>query len=109
MEAWLDDHLQNYMAHVEAQIARIPRDVRNLTMREFGQKYNGDMQAAIRGLHSEKIGGEATEIDKATRKRKWIASQEAESEASGSKSVSEDADPRIAKSGACWRSIAIEI
>jgi hypothetical protein len=60
-------------------------------MREFGEKYNGDVQAALRGLQRERmgVGGEPggvgdIEIDKSTRKRKWVASVEAEAE--GSKS-----------------------
>jgi hypothetical protein len=55
-------------------------------MREF-QKYDGDMQAALRGLQQEKLGGGSfmKEIDKTTRKRKWVASQEAEIEAESSK------------------------
>ena len=49
-------------------------------MREFGEKYNGDMQAASKGIQRERMGGAdaVAEIDKTTRKRKWVASQEAE-------------------------------
>jgi hypothetical protein len=61
-------------------------------MREFGEKYNGDVQAASRGLQRERLGVGAEsggagdiEIDKSTRKRKWVASVEAEAE--GSKSL----------------------
>lgn len=61
-------------------------------MREFGEKYAGDVQAALRGIQREKMGGaEAVgEIDKTTRKRKWVASQETEAASTdmeGSKSV----------------------
>jgi hypothetical protein len=61
-------------------------------MREFGDKYKGDVQAALRGLQRERmgVGAEAgagsrsgdIEIDKSTRKRKWVASVEAEAEGS---------------------------
>lgn len=52
-------------------------------MREFGEKYDGDMQAALKGMQRERMGGAdaVTEIDKTTRKRKWVASQEAEAAA----------------------------
>lgn len=65
-------------------------------MREFGEKYEGNIQSALRGFQKERLaaaGADATlgEIDKSMRKRKWVASQEAEAEASGS-SQSKDAD-----------------
>ena len=52
-----------------------------MTMREFGDKYNGDIQAALRGFQKERletVGGTGTlgELDKDARKRKWVASQE---------------------------------
>jgi Nbl1 / Borealin N terminal len=90
-EAWLSDTLENFRIHQEGQVSRVPKLVRALTMREFGEKYNGDVQAALRGLQRERmgVGGEPggagdIEIDKSTRKRKWVASVEAEAE--GSKS-----------------------
>lgn len=60
-------------------------------MRKFGDKYNGDVQAAVRGVQRERMGADAgagdIEIDKSTRKRKWVASMEAEQQlAEGSKS-----------------------
>lgn len=71
--------------HQEGQVSRIPKQVRNMTMREFGDKYNGNIQAALRGFQKEKFaasGGEGSlgELDKDARKRKWMASQEAEAE-----------------------------
>lgn len=55
-----------------------------MKMREFGEKYNGNVQAALRGFQKEKFvatGGEGTlgELDKDARKRKWVASQEVDS------------------------------
>ena len=83
-EAWLADALENFRIHQEGLISRIPKPVRSMTMREF-QKYGGDVQAASKGLQREKLGGgpEAAEVDKLARKRKWVASQEADAEASG--------------------------
>lgn len=65
-------------------MSRIPKQVRNMKMREFGEKYNGNVQTALRGFQKEKFvatGGDGTlgELDKDARKRKWVASQEAES------------------------------
>ena len=84
-EAWLADALENFRIHQEGLISRIPKPVRSMTMREF-QKYGGDVQAASKGLQRDKLGGgpEAAEVDKLARKRKWVASQEADAEASGS-------------------------
>lgn len=81
-EAWLADTLENFRIHQEGQVSRVPKLVRGLTMRDFGEKYNGDIQTALRGMQREKLGGaDIGEIDKGTRKRKWVASQEAEAAA----------------------------
>jgi hypothetical protein len=70
-----------------------------MLMRDFGEKYGGNVQLALRGFQKEKLaaaGGDSsfTEIDKNMRKRKWVANHEAELE--GSK----DADShRATKSG----------
>lgn len=64
-------------------MSRIPKQVRAMKMRDFGAKYNGNIQAALRGVQRDKfVATGATEIDKSTRKRKWVASQEAENDAS---------------------------
>ncbi|KAF8967139.1 hypothetical protein BDZ97DRAFT_1756206 [Flammula alnicola] len=95
-EAWLTDRLENFTIHQEGQVSRIPKQVRSMTMREFGGKYEGNIQSALRGFQKERLaaaGADATlgEIDKSMRKRKWVASQELEVEASGS-SQSRDVD-----------------
>jgi len=89
-EARLADTLENFKRHQEGQVSRIPKQVRNMTMREFGEKYEGNIQSALRGFQKERLtaaGGDVTlgEIDKSMRKRKWVASQEVESEHSGPK------------------------
>ena len=76
-EDWLADTLENFRRHQEGLISRMPRIVRNVTMRQFA-KYNGDIQACLKGVQKERLGGEAEAIDKTTRKRKWVESQEAE-------------------------------
>ncbi|KAK7048303.1 Nbl1-Borealin-N domain-containing protein [Favolaschia claudopus] len=83
-KSWLNDHLENFSIHQEGLVSRIPKQVRAMKMRDFGAKYNGNIQAALRGVQREKFvaAGPATEIDKSTRKRKWVASQEAEHDTS---------------------------
>jgi hypothetical protein len=75
--SWLNDHLENFAIHQEGLVSRIPKQVRAMKMRDFGAKYNGNIQAALRGVQRDKfVAAGATEIDKSTRKRKWVASQE---------------------------------
>lgn len=76
-EDWMADTLENFRMHQEILISRMPRIVRNVTMREF-TKYKGDVQAAVKGLSRELLGSEDATIDFGTRKRKWVESQEAE-------------------------------
>ncbi len=73
-------------------------------MREFGEKYHGNVQEALRGVQRERMAAAGldanfAEIDKSERKRKWVASQEVESEASGSGTRSDPTEPRAAKNG----------
>lgn len=72
-------------------------------MREFGEKYEGNIQSALRGYQKERlvaagVDSSFAEIDKSMRKRKWVASQEAEAEAGSSKDT--DAQ-RALKNGMC--------
>lgn len=69
-------------------------------MGEFADKYNGDVQACLRGLQGERIGGTEFEIDRDTRKRKWAAAQEeAEASGSGQAQAQEGDQARAAKNG----------
>ncbi|KAF8650169.1 hypothetical protein AX16_005403 [Volvariella volvacea WC 439] len=74
-----------------------------MTMREFGEKYAGNVQAALRGYQRERLlaaGGDSNfgEIDKTERKRKWIAStQEAEPESSANPFLKDHEGPRASK------------
>ncbi|KAG2081066.1 hypothetical protein BD769DRAFT_1734392 [Suillus cothurnatus] len=70
LEEWLADALKNFRLHQEGLIARIPKLVRCVTMGEFADTYDGDIQACLRGL----VGGAPPdlEIDRETRKRKWL-------------------------------------
>ena len=62
--------LENFRNHQEGQVMRVPRPVRAITMREFADKYNGDIGACLRGLQRERQGGEPT-LDLISKKRKW--------------------------------------
>ncbi|RPD62233.1 hypothetical protein L226DRAFT_482837 [Lentinus tigrinus ALCF2SS1-7] len=79
-EEWLTDVLENFRRHQESLILRMPRIVRDMTLREF-VKYNGDIQAAVKGRNRELLGNEDATIDLGTRKRKWVESQESEEKA----------------------------
>ncbi|RDX49950.1 hypothetical protein OH76DRAFT_499660 [Lentinus brumalis] len=93
-EEWLADVLENFRRHQESLILRMPRIVRDVTLSEF-VKYNGDIQAAVKGRNRELLGSsEDATIDFGTRKRKWVESQELEEklakgaqEAEGSRGV----------------------
>ncbi|KAG2145814.1 hypothetical protein DEU56DRAFT_788158 [Suillus clintonianus] len=76
LEEWLADALKNFRLHQEGLISRIPKLVRGVTMGEFADIYNGDIQACLRGL----VGGAPPnlEIDRETRKRKWEEASEGE-------------------------------
>ncbi|KAF9454730.1 hypothetical protein P691DRAFT_691674 [Macrolepiota fuliginosa MF-IS2] len=89
-ESWLADRLENFTIHQEGQVSRIPKQVRSMTMREFGEKYQGNIQAALRGYQKERLvaaGADANfgEIDKNMRKRKWVEGVEAEMEKNSNK------------------------
>lgn len=76
IEEWLADTLENFRRHQEGLILRMPRLVREITLRDFA-KYNGNVQECVKGLKREVLGTEDNAIDKGTRKRKWVASQDA--------------------------------
>ncbi|KAL6301999.1 hypothetical protein BKA93DRAFT_737771 [Sparassis latifolia] len=75
LEEWLADALENFLRHQEGLISRTPRLVRDITMLEFA-KYKGNVQECVKGLKREILGAEDTAIDRSTRKRKWVASQD---------------------------------
>jgi len=82
-----------------------------MTMREFGEKYNGDIQLALRGFQRDRLaaaGADANfgEIDKSMRKRKFLENHDAEKS-----TVSKEANSRPLKAGesscdaAVWRQV----
>ncbi|KAJ7601076.1 hypothetical protein C8J56DRAFT_1020014 [Mycena floridula] len=97
----LEDRLENFRMTQETSLSYIPKAVRNMTMRDFGNLYNGSVPAAVRGHQKAKFVSERGEdalekIDKSTRKRKWVESQETDGEMSTSGSNPEIS--RITKS-----------
>jgi len=102
LEEWLAAALKNFKLHQEGLISRIPKLVRSVTMGDFADKYNGDIQACLRGLQRERMGEvEAIEIDRETRKRKWAAALE-ETEASGSGTANHDSESSRALKNGVW-------
>lgn len=96
-EASLADMLENFLNHHEGQVLRVPRLVRGVTMAEFGDKYNGDINECLRGLQKERHGGEPVAIDASVRKRKWQASQDGPGpdEAESSRAVKNGVSKRL--------------
>ena len=50
IEAEIEAHLSNILIFSKNQITRVPLNVRDITLREFGEKYQGDMNVLIRGM-----------------------------------------------------------
>jgi hypothetical protein len=76
-----------------------------MTMREFGEKYQGNIQAALRGYQKERLvaaGADAEfgEIDRGVRKRKWVEGVEAEMEKNGTKEGESSRAAKTRKSAA---------
>ncbi|EIN12773.1 hypothetical protein PUNSTDRAFT_50013 [Punctularia strigosozonata HHB-11173 SS5] len=90
-ESQLADTLENYRIHAEGQVSRVPKQLRSITMAEFIDKYQGDLQAALRGVQKEaleKLGATVGgELDRAERKRKWISNLETTGEAEAGSST----------------------
>lgn len=59
-----------------------------MTLRDFA-RHNGDIQKAAQGLLADNMG-QVEGIDRTTRKRKWIESQEQEAELAGAKVAVEE-------------------
>ena len=56
-------------------------------MAEFSDKYNGDINACLRGLQKDRQGGEVVPDENSPRKRKWQPSQESPSHAESSRAA----------------------
>ncbi|GJE88272.1 Nbl1/borealin N terminal domain-containing protein [Phanerochaete sordida] len=92
-EEFLADALETFRVHQEGLVARVPRLVRGLTLREFA-RHGGDVQAALQAAQRARLGGAAEAIDRTTRKRKWIESQEEPGEGKAAKAARTTASPK---------------
>ena len=80
LESWLADTLAAFRNRHERQLAVIPHLVRGMKMAEFGDKYDGDIQSALRGLQKERLALDVAPLDRNAMKRKWAPAPEDESE-----------------------------
>ena len=78
LESWLSDTLAAFRNRHERQLTYIPHLVRGMTMAEFGDKYDGDVQAALRGIQKERLTAEVAPLDRNEMKRKWAPVPEEE-------------------------------
>ncbi|KAH9080660.1 hypothetical protein EDB83DRAFT_2340717 [Lactarius deliciosus] len=80
LESWLADTLAAFRNRHERQLAVIPHLVRGMKMAEFGDKYDGDIQSALRGLQKERLALDVAPIDRNAMKRKWVPAPEDEND-----------------------------
>ncbi|KAF8272237.1 hypothetical protein EI94DRAFT_1769963 [Lactarius quietus] len=78
LESWLADTLAAFRNRHERQLAFIPHLVRGMKMAEFGDKYDGDIQSALRGLQKERLALDVAPLDRNAMKRKWAPAPEDE-------------------------------
>ena len=78
LESWLSDTLAAFRNRHERQLTYIPHLVRGMTMAEFGDKYDGDVEAALRGLQKERLTVDIAPLDRNEMKRKWAQVPEEE-------------------------------
>ncbi|TRM61052.1 hypothetical protein BD626DRAFT_406222 [Schizophyllum amplum] len=72
MRRWLQLSLDQFKQHQQNLVGRIPKHVRNMTLRELRDKYNGDMQAATIGGPMERLQEVGMrEREELNKKRKW--------------------------------------
>jgi Nbl1 / Borealin N terminal len=53
-EAYLQDILESFATRYEGEITRIPKEIRNMTLREF-DKYGGTVPACVQALCKQRI------------------------------------------------------
>ncbi|KZO96998.1 hypothetical protein CALVIDRAFT_597740 [Calocera viscosa TUFC12733] len=68
---YLDRLLKSFLLRQESEVTRIPRSLRGMTIREFGEKYNGDIKYCMETMARERLGEEGLqELDASAKKRK---------------------------------------
>ena len=93
LESWLSDTLAAFRNRHERQLTYIPHLVRGMTMADFGDKYDGDVQAALRGLQKERLTVDVAPLDRSEMKRKWAPVPEEEGHETGKNANSGHARP----------------
>lgn len=70
-EAYLAHSLEAFKLRHENEVTRIPRAIRTLTVAEFADKYDGDVNKALQAITKARMeaSGEPAGIDGSTRKR----------------------------------------
>jgi len=72
-------------------------------MAEFGDKYDGDVQAALRGLQKERLAIDVVPLDRNAMKRKWVPASEEDSETRpGSPTKNSDTNHARAAKNRAW-------
>ena len=107
LESWLADTLAAFRNRHERRLAYIPHLVRGMTMAEFGDKYDGDVQAALRGLQKERVAIDVAPIDRNAMKRKWAPPPEEESETRTGDGKNSNNDQARAAKNRVWSSMSL--
>lgn len=70
-EAYLAHSLEAFKLRHENEVTRIPRVIRSLTIAEFADKYNGDVNMALQAITKARMeaSGEPAGLDGSARKR----------------------------------------
>lgn len=80
MEAWLSDAIESFRSRNEGYLSRIPRIVLGVKMRDLETKYNGDVLTCMKVLQMDRLAEGAAGVERSTKKRKWLAAQDADPE-----------------------------
>ncbi|KAF8582836.1 hypothetical protein K439DRAFT_121931 [Ramaria rubella] len=88
-EAYLAHSLEAFKLRHENEVTRIPRAIRTLTIAEFADKYDGDVNKALQAITKARMeaSGEPTELDASARKRKWQPSTDGPQEVESSRAA----------------------
>ncbi|KAF8526146.1 hypothetical protein JB92DRAFT_2873714 [Gautieria morchelliformis] len=86
-EAYLAHSLEAFKLRHQNEVTRIPRAIRTLTIAEFSDKYDGDVNKAIQAITKARMeaSGEPAVLDGSVRKRKWQPSTDDGQEAGSSR------------------------
>ncbi|KAF9778670.1 hypothetical protein BJ322DRAFT_482112 [Thelephora terrestris] len=82
LEAWLSDAIESFRSRNEGYLSRIPRIVLGVKMRDLEAKYNGDVLTCMKILQMDRLAEGAAGVERSTKKRKWLAAQDADPERS---------------------------